>query len=75
MVMTNLLKTKRCLKSILITLVLVLVVTLFVKQFNPLNFGSAHSSQATPTEIFSLWNDTTPTIDGQIYFNSSSLKV
>jgi hypothetical protein len=54
-------------------LVLILVVTLLVNINNPLNYGSAHSTQATPTEIFSLWNDTSPTLDGRIYFNSSSL--
>ncbi|MBY8993039.1 MAG: hypothetical protein KGD59_00715 [Candidatus Heimdallarchaeota archaeon] len=57
----------------LILLVLMLVLTLYANRLNPFNYGSAHSSQATPTEIFSLWNDTSPTLDGQILFNSSSL--
>ncbi len=34
---------------------------------------SGHSSNAVPIALFSLWNDTAPTIDGQIVFNSSSL--
>ena len=50
-----------------------LVVVLFVNQNKPINYGSAHSKHATPTEIFSLWNDTSPTLDGRIHFNSSSL--
>ncbi len=57
----------------LIILGLFLVVVLFVNHDKPINYGSAHSKQATPTEIFSLWNDTSPTLDGRTYFNSSSL--
>ncbi|MCK5158243.1 MAG: hypothetical protein KAR08_03750, partial [Candidatus Heimdallarchaeota archaeon] len=49
------------------------MVAFLVNINNPLNYGSAHTNKATPTEIFSLWNDTSPTIDGKIYFNSSSL--
>ncbi|NHJ87348.1 MAG: hypothetical protein FK734_17925 [Asgard group archaeon] len=37
------------------------------------NFTIAHSSIAYPTEIFSLWNDTAPTIDGIIQFDSSDI--
>ncbi|MCK5184302.1 MAG: hypothetical protein KAQ95_08350, partial [Candidatus Heimdallarchaeota archaeon] len=66
-------KNSRKLKSTFILLVLVLMVAFLVNINNPLNYGSAHTNKATPTEIFSLWNDTSPTIDGKIYFNSSSL--
>ena len=59
--------------SKLILLVLMLVITLYVNHLNPIDYGSAHTNQATPTEIFSLWNDASPTIDGKIIFNSSSL--
>ncbi|MCK5047304.1 MAG: hypothetical protein KAS22_12035, partial [Candidatus Heimdallarchaeota archaeon] len=69
----RLFKNSRKLKSTFILLVLVLMVAFLVNINNPLNYGSAHTSKATPTEIFSLWNDTSPTIDGKIYFNSSSL--
>ncbi|MBN1330348.1 MAG: hypothetical protein JXA54_12815 [Candidatus Heimdallarchaeota archaeon] len=33
---------------------------------------SAHSSIAYPSQIFSIWNDTSPTINGLIAFNSKS---
>ncbi|MCK5298427.1 MAG: hypothetical protein KAJ76_05945, partial [Candidatus Heimdallarchaeota archaeon] len=69
----RLFKNSRKLKSTFILLILVLMVAFLVNINNPLNYGSAHTSKATPTEIFSLWNDTSPTIDGKIYFNSSSL--
>ncbi|NHJ32965.1 MAG: VCBS repeat-containing protein, partial [Asgard group archaeon] len=67
------LENKKKLISVSIFLVLILVVTFFVNVNLPLNYSSAHTNHATPTEIFSLWNDTSPTIEGQIYFNSSSL--
>ena len=37
------------------------------------NFGRAHSALATPTELFSLWNDTAPSIDGSIDFTAKEL--
>ena len=57
----------------IVLLAIVLVVTFIINHNYPLNYSSAHSSLATPTEIFSLWNDTSPTLDGSIHFNSSSL--
>ncbi len=56
-----------------VLLAIVLAVTFIINHNYPLNYSSAHSSLATPTEIFSLWNDTSPTLDGTIYFNSNSL--
>nr|NHJ87424.1 hypothetical protein [Asgard group archaeon] len=39
----------------------------------PMNFGTAHSAIAEPIEIFSLWNDTAPTIDGTVGFHPYDL--
>ncbi|HUT80401.1 MAG TPA: Ig-like domain-containing protein [Candidatus Bathyarchaeia archaeon] len=56
-----------------------LIITIFIltffltnKQFQPTNVR-AHSSVANPKEIFSIWNNTAPTIDGGILFTPYSL--
>ncbi len=53
--------------------VLVLVVMLFSLVFTGFTFNpqliSAHSPIAYPAEIFSIWNNTSPTLDGSIDFN------
>ncbi|NHJ84263.1 MAG: hypothetical protein FK734_02300, partial [Asgard group archaeon] len=52
-----------------------LIITIFIlsiffanKQFQPINVR-AHSSVANPKEIFSIWNEAAPNIDGGILFN------
>ncbi|MCF2143337.1 MAG: VCBS repeat-containing protein [Candidatus Heimdallarchaeota archaeon] len=40
---------------------------------SPSNFGDAHSKNAEPLELFSLWNNTAPVIDGLINFNLTNI--
>lgn len=61
---------KRSLTLILMVLSFIIPILIFN---SPNNFGSAHSAIATPTEIFSLWNDTAPTLDGAIGFSLNDL--
>lgn len=65
-------KSKKLNKILVLISILVLTVILSLNNFNPTNVFS-HSSYASPTEMFSLWNDTAPTIDGLIGFTPNSL--
>ncbi|MBN1328303.1 MAG: hypothetical protein JXA54_02405 [Candidatus Heimdallarchaeota archaeon] len=56
----------------LILMVLSFIVPILISN-SPNNFGSAHSAIAIPTEIFSLWNDTAPSLDGAIEFSYNDL--
>ncbi|MHA1157085.1 MAG: hypothetical protein ACTSQK_13340 [Candidatus Heimdallarchaeota archaeon] len=71
----NKLKSKFLSKRAFIFLLITIIMLLSVRaRFNnQVNFGQAHSALATPTEIFSLWNDTAPTIDGDIIFTATDL--
>ena len=69
---TFLKKSKNLNKTLLIISILVITVILSLNNFNPINV-KAHSPFAYPMEIFSLWNDTSQTIDGKIMFTPSSL--
>lgn len=40
---------------------------------SPINFGKAHSVNTIPKEIFSLWNNTIPTLDGTIGFVAANM--
>ncbi|MBK5113070.1 MAG: hypothetical protein JJE41_05530 [Candidatus Heimdallarchaeota archaeon] len=44
-----------------------------ILQNTPTKFGNAHSTLASPKEIFSLWNDSAPLLDGVIGFSSIDL--
>ncbi|HUT80402.1 MAG TPA: hypothetical protein VMZ29_04290 [Candidatus Bathyarchaeia archaeon] len=57
------------------TLIIAIVILTTILSVNQLKYktGFGHTKTASPIEIFSLWNDTSPTIDGKIVFNSSSL--
>ncbi|MGC9779646.1 MAG: hypothetical protein HZR80_10430 [Candidatus Heimdallarchaeota archaeon] len=67
-------KNKSSVKRILTTILLFIFFILPIYLSNlPSNFGNAHSQLATPMEIFSLWNDTAPTINGKIKFNATDL--
>ncbi|MCK5298904.1 MAG: hypothetical protein KAJ76_08355, partial [Candidatus Heimdallarchaeota archaeon] len=57
---------KRALTIVFVSSFLLLPV---IFQNSPTNFGRAHSAIASPKEIFSLWNDTSPLIDGAIGFS------
>ncbi|MHA1220244.1 MAG: hypothetical protein ACTSQB_00775 [Candidatus Heimdallarchaeota archaeon] len=58
-----------------ILIIFIMIVTLFLASKNLQNNNvSAHAPFATPVEMFSLWNDTAPTIDGLIGFTPASLK-
>ncbi|MBY8995396.1 MAG: hypothetical protein KGD59_12660, partial [Candidatus Heimdallarchaeota archaeon] len=65
-------KSKKLNKILVIISILVLTVILSLNNFKLTNV-EAHNPLAYPIEIFSLWNDTTPTIDGTIGFTPSSL--
>jgi hypothetical protein len=57
-----------------ITLFAILAASIIISStLNPENFASGHSTIAYPTEIFSLWNNTAPTIDGSIDFKSGNM--
>ncbi|MHA1212874.1 MAG: hypothetical protein ACTSSH_10475, partial [Candidatus Heimdallarchaeota archaeon] len=56
-------KTK--VQFILAVLALSIIVAINSKN---LTYSSAHSTTAYPSEIFSIWNNTDPTLDGQINF-------
>lgn len=65
------LKKKNFVNILLIT---IFIVTIFLTSENfKLNNVTAHSPVAEPMEIFSLWNDTAPTIDGNIDFTAYRL--
>ena len=53
---------------ILLSLLFLFGFLLFPQINKNMNFGQAHSPIASPKEIFSLWNDTAPVIDGTIDF-------
>ncbi|MBN1331042.1 MAG: hypothetical protein JXA54_16335 [Candidatus Heimdallarchaeota archaeon] len=63
---------KRKNKIYLIIILFILTLFLTNRQFEPTNVRS-HSSGAIPREIFSLWNNTAPTIDGGILFTPYNL--
>ncbi|MCK5184848.1 MAG: VCBS repeat-containing protein, partial [Candidatus Heimdallarchaeota archaeon] len=63
---------KRALTIVFVSSFLLLPV---IFQNSPTNFGRAHSAIAPPKEIFSLWNDTSPLIDGAIGFSPIDLSV
>jgi len=65
-------KSKNLNKILVLISILVLTVILSLNNFNPTNV-EAHNPHAYPMEIFSLWNDTSPTLDGLIGFTPSSL--
>ncbi|MBD3189058.1 MAG: hypothetical protein GF308_00355 [Candidatus Heimdallarchaeota archaeon] len=59
-------------KMVILILVLILI-PIFINQKIPMNNVRAHSDYAWPTEIFSLWNDTNPVLDGQIEFSTQDV--
>ncbi len=63
--------SKRAFIFLLITIIMLLSVR--ARFNNQINFGQAHSALAIPTEIFSLWNDTAPAINGDIIFTAIDL--
>ncbi|MHA1211075.1 MAG: Ig-like domain-containing protein [Candidatus Heimdallarchaeota archaeon] len=63
---------KNSLRLVLITTIIITTSFIMLQQMN-MTTVEGHNKNATPTEIFSLWNNTSPTIDGTIDFNSSSL--
>jgi len=63
---------KRALTIVFVSSFLILPV---IFQNSPTNFGRAHSVVASPKEIFSLWNDSAPLIDGAIGFHAEDLSV
>ena len=63
---------KRALTIVFVSSFLILPI---IFQNSPTNFGNAHSALASPKEIFSLWNDTAPLIDGAIGFHPEDLSV
>ncbi|NHJ46441.1 MAG: hypothetical protein FK733_01515 [Asgard group archaeon] len=56
-----------------IILIAIFITTLILSREKFLYRTSAHSPEAYPMEIFSLWNDTAPTIDGKIEFTAFEL--
>lgn len=62
-------------KKIKFSIVFVFMIILFVISplYDSSHFIVSHSSIAYPTEIFSLWNNTIPTIDGTISFASGDI--
>ncbi|NHK30529.1 MAG: hypothetical protein FK730_04215, partial [Asgard group archaeon] len=58
-------------KKIKFTTVFAILLLLFVISplYDSSHFVASHSSISYPTEIFSLWNNTIPTIDGTINFD------
>ncbi|NHJ32353.1 MAG: hypothetical protein FK732_05790, partial [Asgard group archaeon] len=70
---STLFKNSKNLNKILVLIsILILTIILSLNNFNLTNV-EAHNPEAYPIEIFSLWNNTTPTIDGTIGFTPSSL--
>lgn len=65
-------KSKNLNRLLVLISILVLTIILSLNNFN-LTHVEAHNPDAYPMEIFSLWNDTNPTIDGKIMFTPSSL--
>ncbi|NHK32277.1 MAG: hypothetical protein FK730_13060, partial [Asgard group archaeon] len=66
-------KTARCKTSFIVTLIVISTFAyLGLLNSNYRNI-QAHNQQSQPIEMYSLWNDTNPTLDGQINFNSSNL--
>lgn len=63
---------KRALTIVFVSSFLILPI---IFQNSPTNFGNAHSAVASPKEIFSLWNDSAPLIDGVIGFHPEDLSV
>ncbi|MHA1121196.1 MAG: hypothetical protein ACTSPC_00105, partial [Candidatus Heimdallarchaeota archaeon] len=63
---------KRALTIVFISSFLLLPI---IFQNSPTNFGNAHSAVASPKEIFSLWNDTSPLLDGALGFSPVDLSV
>ncbi|MCE7746408.1 MAG: hypothetical protein GPJ52_14870, partial [Candidatus Heimdallarchaeota archaeon] len=63
---------KRALTIVFVSSFLILPI---IFQNSPTNFGNAHSAISSPKEIFSLWNDTSPLIDGAIGFSPVNLSV
>ncbi len=55
-----------------ILVVCLILIPLVLNNQHSNNYISAHSPVSSPMEIFSLWNDTIPLIDGFVDFNSSS---
>ncbi|NHK31494.1 MAG: hypothetical protein FK730_09095, partial [Asgard group archaeon] len=64
------LKISRVAILILISISLFLPILIYK---SPMNFGNAHSTNAVPKEIFSLWNNTIPTLDGIIGFDAGNM--
>ncbi|HUU77945.1 MAG TPA: VCBS repeat-containing protein [candidate division Zixibacteria bacterium] len=60
-------------KIILASLLILVGFALLPRLNQNVNFGQAHSPLASPKEIFSLWNDTAPSIDGAIDFTYTDL--
>ena len=54
-----------------IVIICIMLIPILLNNQLSLDNTSAHSSISNPMEIFSLWNDTIPLIDGYIDFNSS----
>ncbi|MBN1331044.1 MAG: hypothetical protein JXA54_16345 [Candidatus Heimdallarchaeota archaeon] len=66
----------RKLNEFSVHIIIVVIISISIFSANQIKFrtSSGHSNTASPIEIFSMWgNNTLPTIDGQIIFNSSSL--
>ncbi|NHJ38846.1 MAG: hypothetical protein FK731_02355 [Asgard group archaeon] len=63
---------KRNFSNIFLISILCITILLTSENFN-INNTQAHSPEAIPMEIFSIWNDTAPTIDGTIGFTSYRL--
>ncbi|NHJ50001.1 MAG: hypothetical protein FK733_19570, partial [Asgard group archaeon] len=64
------LRSKRSLVIFLISMTIIFPILIFNA---PVDFGKAHSNLAIPKEIFSLWNDTSPTLDGSIEFDARDM--
>ena len=65
-------KSKNLNKILVLISILVLTVILSLNNSNLTNV-EAHNPDAYPIEIFSLWNDTSPILDGTIGFTPSNL--
>ena len=70
-------KKRMGLRSKNTTLLLLLAIIILIPLYANLQFNfvrvNAHSAYANPTEIFSLWNNTSPFIDGTVDFSFDQL--
>ncbi|NHJ39638.1 MAG: hypothetical protein FK731_06345, partial [Asgard group archaeon] len=65
-------KAKGMCKTNLIIMIIIVSSFAYIGLLNN-NYVKAHNQQSLPIEMYSLWNNTNPMLDGVVNFNSSNL--